>query len=100
MGLDISIKINDVELDSFNGRQAFGTLRDYMINAYNYEYGTDLVLNKNMIWQMIQHLLLTTMNSEPDYCLNPRMAHISALVQCYATINQTPNTIVTWECDW
>ena len=100
MGLDITIKINNEPEYDFSGRSVFGQLRDYMIKKYNYEYGTDMKINKTIIKDMIDFLMNQCFTSDDTYMADWRMTHVKALIQCYVTLNEEPNSIITWECDW
>lgn len=100
MGLDISITINNEPEFNFNGRSVFGPLKDYMIEKYNYEYGTDMKINKTIIKDMIQFLMNQCFTDDDTYVADWRMSHVNALMKCYVTLNEEPKSIITWECDW
>ena len=96
MGLDITIKINDIPKYDFNGRQAFNPLRDYMIKKYNYEYGTDMKLTKPIIKDMVKEIMKECFESKDETIIRWRMEHVVALMECYAKKGVT----IQWECDW
>ena len=100
MGLDISIKVNSERVFDFDGRCTFNPLRDYMVEKYNYEYGTDFKLNKTIIKDMIKFLMNQCFKDNDTCMVSWRMSHVSALMACYAMLNEKPKTIITWECDW
>ena len=100
MGLDITIKIDDIPEYNFNGIEAFNPLRDYMIKKYNYEYGADMKLTKLIIKNMVNAILNECYKSDDIYMIDWRMSHVRALMECNAILNANPKTIIIWECDW
>lgn len=100
MGLDIAIKINGIPEYDFEGRQAFNPLKDYMVEKYNYEYGTDMKLTKPIIKNMVNAIMNECYKSDDRYIISWRMSHVRALMECNAVLNDDSKTIITWECDW
>ena len=100
MGLDITTQINGQFDETFNGRSVFGTLRDYMVKKYNYQYGEDMPLNKSIIKDMVNFLINECFKDNDEYEVSWKMTLVNALMRYHALILGDPKTIITWECDW
>lgn len=56
MGLDITLHRKDAPDDKYfwvNGRMRFGAIRDLMVEKYNYQYGKDLLITKEIIIDLL-----------------------------------------------
>lgn len=102
MGLDIELQVrknNEIyDYQDFNGRMAFGNIKDFMLEKYNYQYGEYLKLNLSMIKSMVKELI-NECYKESDYSSNKRRLYfVQALMESYRYIKQGYE--VFFECDW
>lgn len=102
MGLDIELQVrknNDIYYcEEFNGRMAFGNIKDFMLEKYNYQYGEYLKLNLTMIKSIVKKLINECYEKSDDSSNKRRLDFVLALIDSYGYIKQ--GCEVFFECDW
>lgn len=95
MGLDITLHRKGTPYGEdfwVNGRMRFGCIRDLMVDKYNYQYGKDLLITKE--------IMIDLLNITHAYIITSDERDLSVYMDFYADLLYVYGEMIYGDEDW